>query len=220
MSALQHLLSIEPLLLAPGDRMSREEFLRRWEQMPGLKFAELIGGVVYMPSPVSLPHADFDSLLNGLLFTYAARVPRSQPLVNATWLMAKDSAPQPDVSLRWVKEAGGRSWVEGTLAAGAPELAIEICASSRSYDLGPKLALYQSAGVQEYLAALIEERRIEWRYLDHGRYRLLKLHKDGTLRSRVFPGLWLDAAAFWKGDRAAMLAALEKGLAAQAIESK
>lgn len=205
-------LLLESPLLSPGDRMNREEFLRRWEQMPDLKFAELIDGVVYMPSPVSLPHADFDNLIAGWIFSYAMHVPGCRPLNNATWLMTKTSAPQPDLSLRWLKEGGAKSRQEGKLIAGTPELVVETCVSSRSYDLGPKLALYQAAGVQEYLALLVEERRIEWRYLDHGRYRLMKSHKDGTLRSRVFPGLWLDAEACWKGDRGALVKTLERGL--------
>jgi hypothetical protein len=48
--------------LEPGDRLSREEFERRYRAMPKLKKAELIEGVVYMPSPArfqrhSEPHA-------------------------------------------------------------------------------------------------------------------------------------------------------------------
>ena len=46
-----------PLLPPPlrdGDRLTSDEFMRRWEAMPNLKFAELIDGIVYMPSPVSL----------------------------------------------------------------------------------------------------------------------------------------------------------------------
>jgi len=39
-----------------------KEFLERWDQLPELKFAELIDGVVYLPSAVSLPHGDFDRL--------------------------------------------------------------------------------------------------------------------------------------------------------------
>jgi len=38
--------------LEPGDRLSRSEFERRYAAMPQLKKAELIEGVVYMPSPV------------------------------------------------------------------------------------------------------------------------------------------------------------------------
>ena len=51
------------LLVPPfdgGDRLSREEFLRRWEAHPEIKRAELIGGTVYMPSPVSFDHGDME----------------------------------------------------------------------------------------------------------------------------------------------------------------
>ena len=39
--------------LCAGDRLTRPEFERRYSAMPDLKKAELIEGVVYMPSPVS-----------------------------------------------------------------------------------------------------------------------------------------------------------------------
>lgn len=214
------MLVLEPDLLAPGDCMGREEFLRRWEQMPHLKFAELIEGVVYMPSPVSIPNARFDGLLSGLVFYYAAHVPGVESLANASWLMKRGNAPQPDISLRNLQKHAARSWVEDKFAAGVPELAIEICASSRSYDLGPKLALYQTAGVPEYLAVPIEEQRVEWRYLEQGKYKMLKPHRDGTLRSRIFPGLWLNVAALWKEDAPRLIAALEKGLATIADRPK
>jgi hypothetical protein len=38
--------------LENGDRLTRDEFERRYEAMPHLKKAELIEGVVYVPSPV------------------------------------------------------------------------------------------------------------------------------------------------------------------------
>ena len=38
--------------LESGDRLSRAEFERRYMAMPDLKRAELIEGVVYVPSPV------------------------------------------------------------------------------------------------------------------------------------------------------------------------
>ena len=48
--------------LENGDRLTRAEFERRYDAMPGLKKAELIEGEVYMPSPVrhgrhSHPHS-------------------------------------------------------------------------------------------------------------------------------------------------------------------
>jgi Uma2 family endonuclease len=99
--------------------------------------------------------------------------------------------------------------------AGTPELAIEVCESSRSYDLGSKLHVYQAARVPEYVAIIVESKRIEWRVMASGRYRVMKPRKDGTLRSRIFPGLWLDVAAFWRAGRAALLATLERGLATE-----
>ncbi|MGA2255184.1 MAG: hypothetical protein ABSG53_11020, partial [Thermoguttaceae bacterium] len=39
--------------LCAGDRLTRAEFERRYSAMPNVKKAELIEGVVYMPSPVT-----------------------------------------------------------------------------------------------------------------------------------------------------------------------
>jgi hypothetical protein len=39
--------------LCNGDRLTRAEFERRYSAMPTVKKAELIEGVVYMPSPVT-----------------------------------------------------------------------------------------------------------------------------------------------------------------------
>jgi hypothetical protein len=200
-----------PMLLAPGDRMDLEEFLQRWEQEPGLKFAELIDGVVYMPSPTSVPHSDFDGLAQSVFGHYRLRSGICKTRPNATWLML-GSAPQPDLALSLNPEFGGKMRLTArNLASGVPELIVEICRSSRSYDLGPKLALYQQAGVPEYLAILIEERRFEWRVLLDGHYQLLQ-SQDGVFHSRTFPGLRIDEPAFWREDGAQLLAVLDEGL--------
>jgi hypothetical protein len=208
---MTHLALINPLLFGPGDRLTLEEFLERWEQMPGLKFAELFDGVVYMPSPVSVEHGRRDGLMQLLLATYAARTAVCVNITNATWLMG-GSAPQPDIAVRLLPEFGGMTDTSGFLAVGAPELVVEICRSSRSYDLGPKLALYQRAGVPEYLAVLIEDQRIEWRYLEGGSYRLMQPDENGVFKSRIYPGLWVDETAFWAGDSPRSLEVLEAGL--------
>lgn len=39
-------------LLENGDRLTRPEFERRYAAMPQVKKAELIEGIVYLPSPV------------------------------------------------------------------------------------------------------------------------------------------------------------------------
>src|SRR5215471_21071826 len=113
-----------PLLLGPGDCMELEEFLERWEREPRLKFAELIDGVVYMPSPLSLLHSDFDGLADLVLAYYAARSGICKNLLNPTWLMLT-SAPQPDLALSLKPEYGGRIQVTpGELASGLPELVV------------------------------------------------------------------------------------------------
>jgi Uma2 family endonuclease len=191
--------------------MDRDEFLSRWERMPDVKFAELIDGVVYMPSPVGFEHMDHDGDMHVLLAHYVGHVRTCKLYPNGTWLML-ESAPQPDVALALMPEHGGRMKVVDGFATGTPELAVEITRSSRSYDLGPKLALYQRAGVPEYLAVLLEERRIEWRVLNQdGRYEFIE-PVAGAYRSRVFPGLWLNEPAFWRGDTGEMLATLKAGL--------
>ncbi len=208
---MTHSTLINPLLFSPGDQLSREEFLDLWEQMPELKFAELIDGTVYMPSPLSYQHGSRDVEVHGWVHFYQMKTPVCKAIGNATWLVL-ESAPQPDTALILLPAFGGRTTISGKLASGAPELVVEVCQSSRSYDLGPKLRLYQRAGINEYIAHLEKEQRTEWRILEGGSYRILKVDADGILRSRVFPGLWLDEAAFWRGDLKGVRVALEAGL--------
>ena len=205
---------IYPSLIRPGDRMSLEEFIERWEQMPDLKFAELIDGTVYMPSPVSKEHMRLDSRLQALCGSYCFRTTGVESGTNGTWLLSPASSAQPDCCVYILPEFGGRSSTRRGFASGAPEFVAEICHSSRAYDLGPKLALYQSAGVDEYLAVLVEERRFEWRMLTNGSYELM-LDDAGVYRSRILPGLWIHSNAFWNDDSAALLQTLEQGLASK-----
>ncbi|HKI38062.1 MAG TPA: Uma2 family endonuclease [Gemmataceae bacterium] len=198
--------------LVRGDYMSRDEFLRRWEAMPHVKRAELIRGVVYMPSPLSLEHGDVDSHVEGWLAVYAAFTSGCRASNNATWLMGQDDASQPDTSLRILPEYGGQSRTEGRYAAGAPEFLAEVCLSSTAYDLHQKLEVYQEAGVQEYLAVLMREREVRWHRLANGRFEVVPAPADGVYRSVAFPGLWLDAAALLRGDLARVLAVLNEGI--------
>jgi Uma2 family endonuclease len=197
--------------LAAGDRLSREEFLHRWEAMPGVKKAELIGGIVYMPSPLRREHAVMDNRVGAWLANYAASTPGCEAASNATWLMI-DDAPQPDNNLRILPEFGGKSELPGRYTQGAPEFLAEICLTSAAYDLHQKLELYQEAGVDEYLAVLLHEQEVRWHRLVGGVYQLLPLSADGMLRSVVFPGLWLNPTALLAGNMTQVLATLNQGL--------
>jgi len=186
-----------PPPLREGDRLDAEEFLRRWEAMPELKRAELIDGIVFTASPLSDDHAILDTALAYWLFHYADATPGCRAGSNGTWLMAPGSIPQPDLALRVLPEFGGQSTLDGKYPGGAPELVVEISASSMSRDLGIKLELYRKAGVREYLTILLQPKQVIWRHLVRGRYKELVAHEDGLLKSHVFPGLWLDTDAVW-----------------------
>lgn len=197
--------------LATGDHLSRDEFLRRWDAQSEIKRAELIGGRVYMPSPVSGEHGKMDRRISAWLGAYQAATPGVDGANNATSLMLED-APQPDLSLLILPEYGGSSRVEGLYFQGAPEFLAEVSATSASNDLHDKYHLYESAGVQEYLVVLLFEEELRWHELVEGRYELLSPDADGLWRSRVFPGLWLDGKALLVGNLRRVLDRLQHGL--------
>jgi len=198
--------------LITGEQMSREEFLRRWDALPGMKNAELIEGIVYVSSPVSADHGEVDIPLAAWLMNYSAATPGCKPGHNATWIIL-ESAPQPDLYLTILPAWGGQSRFEERFRSGAPDLAIEICVTSTEVDFGPKLGLYQRAGVREYITVELFTKRIVWRVLEDGSYRELAIEPDGSFRSRIFPGLWLHPSAFWTGDWPAINTLLQQGLA-------
>jgi Uma2 family endonuclease len=201
--------------LQTGDHLTRDEFERRYRAMPHAHRAELIEGVVYMPSPVSAadhgePHFDLITWL-GL---YRARTPQVKGGDNSTLRLDLDNEPQPDGYLRLVEECGGQARLVDGYVTGAPELVLEIAASSASYDLHEKLNAYRRNGVREYVIWRVWDEAIDWLVLRQGRYEPLA-PVDGVYRSEVFPGLWLDAAAVLRSDLARVLEVLQQGLAGQ-----
>ena len=199
--------------LENGDRLTRCEFERRYALRPDLKKAQLIEGVVYMPSPVSVAHAGPHAMIQTVLLVYAASTPGVHGYDNATLRLDLDNEPQPDVLLRLTPEAGGRCRVSADdYLEGAPELVVEVAASSASIDLHDKLRAYRRNGVQEYVVWRTHDRRIDWFELTDGEYRPLPADDSGVIHSRVFPGLRLASLALLNGDLAAALAELRKGL--------
>ncbi len=56
--------------LVAGQRLDQPTFHERYEAMPPETRAELVGGVVYMPSPLSYDHGEEDNDVSGWLFHY------------------------------------------------------------------------------------------------------------------------------------------------------
>lgn len=199
--------------LENGDQMDAEEFLRRYTEMVEVKKAELVEGIVNMPSPVRAdshgePHFDLMQWLG----SYKMFTPGVRGVDNATVRLDRRNVPQPDALLYIPHECGGQSRLgeEGYLS-GAPEFVAEIASSSVSIDLGRKLEVYRRHSVQEYLVWRVHDEVIDWFRLRGDAYAPLST-EDGIVRSEVFPGLWLNVRAMLSGDLKAVFETLQRGV--------
>lgn len=200
--------------LENGDRLTRDEFERRYDAMPDLKKAELIKGVVYMGSPVRFgKHGEPHARLLTWLGTYSAFTKGVGLGDNATVRLTADTEPQPDALLRVEGEGRANSRISADdYVEGAPELVVEISSSTASYDLHDKMDAYRDAGVKEYLVWRVDDREFDWFLLREGEYTRVALDAEGVCHSRTFPGLRLAVAALLAGNMARVMEELQKGL--------
>jgi Uma2 family endonuclease len=202
-------------LLENGDRLSRHEFERRYTAMPyqktGSNKAELIEGIVYMASPLRFEsHAKPHGNIIGWLWNYQIVTERVILGVEPTVRLDLDNEFQPD-AVMFIPGRGARI-TDDDYIAGAPELVVEIAASTVSIDLYEKKAAYRRNGVQEYIVWRTLDREIDWFSLQDGEYIRLELDEKGVIKSQVFPGLWLAVEAMLSGAMADVLAVLQSGL--------
>lgn len=200
--------------LEPGDVLTRAEFERRYEAMPNLKHAELIEGVVHMPMAVRLEqHGEPHAMLITWLGLYVASTPGVSFGDNTSVRLDLDNEPQPDALMMIKPQGVGQAQVDDEgYVAGAPELVAEVAASTASIDLHAKLRAYRRNGVREYLVWRVLDKEIDWFVLREGEY-VRQEPMEGPLRSALFPGLWLEAAAMIKLELARVLKTLQDGIA-------
>jgi Uma2 family endonuclease len=203
--------------LVAGQRLDQPTFHERYEAMPPETRAELVGGVVYMPSPLRDDHGEIDNDVSGWLFHYKCYTPGVRSPNNATVKLDRKGESQPDTQLRIPAELGGQGSVNADgYITGAPELVVEIARSSRAYDLGVKKLDYERAGVREYVVVELDPNRVHWFIRRGEKFGELPAGPDGVFRSEVFPGLWLDPHALFSEDRCRLIAVLDEGLATSA----
>ena len=198
--------------LITGTKVDLDDFLALCEDVAVQQKAELIDGIVFMPDTFWSDHSEIELSVTVCLRQYAESTPGCQSGRNATCVMLGQS-PRPDAYLRIRKEYGGNSRISRGVLEGAPELVAEICATSTEIDFGPKLELYQRAGVREYITfETFPPRRIVWRILVDGIYHQILPDAAGIVRSHCFPGLWFDTEALWAGDGMRKQATLRAGI--------
>ena len=200
--------------LEAGQHLDQPTFHERYEAMPPETRAELVGGVVYMPSPMRWDHGETSWIVAGWLGHYARFTPGVRGAGAPTVKLDRKGEPEPDTLLLVPAELGGQSGVDADgYLTGAPELIVEVARTSRAYDLGEKKADYERAGVLEYLVVELDPDRIHWFIRRGKRLVVLRPGPDGIYRSKVFPGLWLDPEAIFAPDLARRDEVVEQGLA-------
>jgi Putative restriction endonuclease len=201
--------------LEEGDHLTREEFERRYEAMPHVRKAELIEGVVHMPSPVRLehhgtPHGHFVTWM-GYYETYTPGVILA---VESTVRLDDKNEPQPHGFLLFDPECGGQAQISADdYVENGPELVGEIAASTVSIDLHKKKQAYLRNNVKEYIVWRVVDEAIDWYISRQGQFELLPRNSAGIYQSETFPGLWLDADALVHGNMVKVLAVLQQGIA-------
>jgi Uma2 family endonuclease len=179
--------------------------------MSHVKKAELVEGVVYMASPLRIkshgePHGDLVAWLG----TYKAFTPGVVLGIEPTVRLDLENEPQPDaVLLVPGRQAtiGADDYIEG-----APELVVEVAASSVAIDLHDKKRAYRRNQVQEYIVWRTLDRQLDWFVLKADDYVVQLPDEQGIVQSKIFPGLWLAVSALLSGEMTTVLSVLQQGL--------
>lgn len=197
-----------PPVLESGDHLTRDEFHRRYCARPDLRKAELVEGVVYVPSPLRFElHSEPHGRVITWLGVYTAAHPAVRLGDNPTVRLDARNEVQPDACLWQVQPDGPRLDAKGYVE-GAPQLVVEIAASSASYDLHEKKEAYRRNGVREYVVWRVLDGAVDWFRLEAGEYVRIEPDEGGLMASAEFPGLHLAVSKLLAGDLAGVLAAL------------
>ena len=212
-SAMGNFTTITVPNLEAGDHLTQPTFHERYLAMPDGFRAELIGGMVIVPSPLSPQHGACHALVMGWLTTYWIATPGTQARDNATAILGQASEPQPDAALIIEPAFGGQTGISNDgYATGPPELIVEVASSSAAIDLHAKRRDYEQAGVLEYVVVVLRQHVVRWFVLQDGVYQDV-VAADGIFTSVVFPGLWLHADALLDLNGRQVMDTLHQGLA-------
>lgn len=204
---------VQTPLLEAGDKLDQKSFHARYQAMPPGTRAELIEGIVYMPSPMKTPHGKMQRRLSAWLDQYESATPGVEGGDGMTTILGDDSEPEPDCCLYILAEKGGQSRInEQDYLEGPPELIAEIASGTESIDLHAKKRDYEKRGVREYVVVALRQKKVFWFAIRDGKFVDKTNDADGILRSGVFPGLWLDPAALIRPGRDRIQTVIQQGV--------
>ena len=202
------------LCLVEGRRLSRSEFERRWDATPELKHAELLDGVVYLRGDGRWVPASSRAELITWVGSYHAGTPCTTAGAHSSIRVDDANELQPNVAL-YTEHGPNRAVCDADdVLSSAPGFAADVVMRDKADVIPIRRRVHARFGTREYLVWRVEDEVVEWYSLRSGDYVALTPDPaDGLLKSETFPGLWLDPAALVRGDLAAVLAALARGLA-------
>ncbi len=204
----------DQLPLEAGDHLDQPTFHACYKTMPSEFRAELVGGIVIVPSPLSAAHGAYHALVMTWLGTYWITTPGTQARDNATAILGETSEPQPDAALIIDPAYGGQTGLSADgYATGPPELIVEIASSSASIDLHRKRRDYEQAGVLEYFVVVTRQQRVRRFLLQDGLLLETNADADGIVKSVTFPGLWLHVEGLFQFDGTQVVETLHQGMA-------
>ena len=193
-----------------GDMLTLTEFPRSYEEDHDIKKAELIEGVANLHYRIALDHSQQSRSMQNWIGTFAIEHDL-EFYTNATLLLDTENSFHPDAMLCSKPRKGGRVWLNKKgYHCGAPELVVEVAASTASIDLRDKLRVYRRTGVSEYIVWRTQDREVDWFVLEEGQYVRQTAGRDHHLRSRIFPKLVLDVKALLTLDGAKLIAGLKR----------
>lgn len=179
------------------ERMSAGEF---WRDAPEDRKAELVDGVLVMPSPPLVIHERLFRFLFQLLATYAEAYRLGEVFGSRTAVeLADDQVVEPDVLFI---AHDRRAIIQEKGIVGAPDLVIEILsAGTARNDRGPKFRAYERAGVRElWLVDPYGPAGTEFYHLSGNRFTPVMPDAEGRLASTTLPGFWIDVNWLWPQD--------------------
>lgn len=200
--------------LVNGDCLNAMDFLFRCQDLPKVRTAELIEGIVYVDRLAGRGESKTKAdLLQRWLEAYSSATPGTVVAANTRILIDRENVAQPSGMLRILPECGGqtRTTPEGLLAE-APELIAEISTARACADSRDKFTAFRRNCVREFVIWWTFERQLDWFCLDGGSYVLNHPNSNRVLHSRVFPGLSLNLTAWLGQDAPALLKTLHAGL--------